>query len=70
MPAIYSFAINAGFAILIDFLMQLTVFVSLMTLDMARQEAGRYDLVCCVKMSKETKEEEEEREDRKPIVAR
>ena len=50
MPAIYSFAINAGFAIIIDFLMQLTVFVSLMTLDMARQESNRYDIACCIKV--------------------
>ena len=36
MPAVHSFAINAGLAILIDFLMQITCFVSLMALDMAR----------------------------------
>ena len=36
MPAVHSFAVNAGLAILIDFLMQITCFVSLMALDMAR----------------------------------
>lgn len=36
MPAVHAFAINAGLAILIDFLMQITCFVSLMALDMAR----------------------------------
>lgn len=39
-------------ALLIDFLMQISCFVSLIALDMARQENNRYDIICCVKASK------------------
>ena len=52
MPAVRAFALYAGMALLIDFLMQITCFVSLMALDMARQEANRYDILCCFKASK------------------
>jgi len=52
MPAVRAFALYAGMALLIDFLMQITVFVALLSLDMARQESRRYDVLCCVKASK------------------
>ncbi len=52
MPAVRAFALYAGMALLIDFLMQITCFVSLLALDMARQESNRYDLMCCVKAAK------------------
>ncbi len=52
MPAVRAFALYAGMALLIDFLMQMTVFVSLLALDMARQESRRYDILCCVRASK------------------
>jgi Niemann-Pick C1 protein len=52
MPAVRAFALYAGMALLIDFLMQITCFVSLISLDMARQESNRYDIFCCVKASK------------------
>ena len=41
MPAVRQFALYAGMALLIDFLMQVTCFVSLLALDMQRQEANR-----------------------------
>ena len=52
MPAVRAFALYAGMALLIDFLMQMTVFVALLALDMARQESRRYDILCCVRASK------------------
>merc|ERR1719500_2010297 len=52
MPAVRAFALYAGMALLIDFLMQITCFVSLIALDMARQENNRYDILCCVRASK------------------
>ena len=52
MPAVRAFALYAGMALLIDFVMQLTCFVSLLALDMARQENNRYDILCCIKASK------------------
>jgi Niemann-Pick C1 protein len=36
-------------ALLVDFLMQITCFVALISLDMSREENNRFDIVCCVK---------------------
>lgn len=47
MPAVKTFALYAGLAVLIDFLLQITAFVALLTLDTKRQISGRLDLVCC-----------------------
>lgn len=59
MPAVRAFALYAGMALLIDFFMQISCFVSLIALDMARQENNRYDIICCVKADKkETKSSE------------
>ena len=46
MPAVRAFAFYAGLALIIDFLMQITCFVSLMAIDAKRQESGRYDIFC------------------------
>ena len=46
MPAVKAFALYAGAALLIDFLMQITCFVSLLSLDMARQQNAKYDCCC------------------------
>lgn len=54
MPAVRAFALYAGMALMIDFIMQITCFVSLIALDMARQENNRFDLLCCVKASKKS----------------
>ncbi|XP_074598752.1 NPC intracellular cholesterol transporter 1-like isoform X2 [Brevipalpus obovatus] len=47
MPAVRVFALNAGIALLIDFLLQISVFVVLLNYDMRRQRSGRYDIFCC-----------------------
>lgn len=52
MPAVRAFALYAGMALAVDFLMQITCFVALISLDMMRQENNRYDIICCVKGSK------------------
>ncbi|PSN54935.1 Niemann-Pick C1 protein [Blattella germanica] len=46
MPAVKAFALYAGMALLIDFLFQITCFVSLLSLDTIRQAGNRLD-VCC-----------------------
>jgi len=46
MPAVRAFAFYAGMALLIDFLLQITCFVSLMSLDFKRQERSRVDILC------------------------
>ncbi|CAL4200157.1 unnamed protein product, partial [Meganyctiphanes norvegica] len=40
MPAVHAFAMYAGLALAIDFLLQITCFVSLMALDARRQEVS------------------------------
>ena len=59
MPAVKSFALYAGMALLIDFLLQITAFIALMTLDIKRQEKRKFDILCCLgagKKAKKTKE--------------
>lgn len=53
-PLARAFALYACLAIFINFLMQITSFVAVLTLDVMRRERGAYDLICCVK-SKNTK---------------
>lgn len=52
MPAVRAFALYAGMALLFDFLLQITCFVSLLTLDTLRQESNRFDIFCFIKGSK------------------
>ncbi|KAL8174111.1 UNVERIFIED_CONTAM: hypothetical protein K2H54_038487 [Gekko kuhli] len=55
MPAIRTFALNSAVAILFDFLLQMTTFVALVSLDARRQKASRFDLCCCVRLEKRGK---------------
>ncbi|XP_034559487.1 NPC intracellular cholesterol transporter 1 [Notolabrus celidotus] len=50
MPAVRTFSMFAGLAVFIDFLLQISCFVSLLGLDARRQEASRLDILCCVKL--------------------
>ena len=59
MPAVRAFALYAGMALIVDFLMQITCFVALLSLDMTRQESNRYDIVCCVKGTKKDQDQSE-----------
>uniref|UniRef100_A0A8C3YD10 NPC1 like intracellular cholesterol transporter 1 n=1 Tax=Catagonus wagneri TaxID=51154 RepID=A0A8C3YD10_9CETA len=49
MPAVRTFALTSGFAVLLDFLLQMSAFVALLSLDSRRQEASRLDFCCCKK---------------------
>jgi Niemann-Pick C1 protein len=49
MPAVRSFSMFAGAAILFDFLLQITCFVSVLTLDEKRRKENKYDILCCCK---------------------
>lgn len=42
MPAVKGFALYAGMALLLDFILQITCFISLLSLDTARQEVERF----------------------------
>ncbi|XP_076000791.1 NPC intracellular cholesterol transporter 1 [Genypterus blacodes] len=50
MPAVRTFSMFAGLAVFIDFLLQISCFVSLLGLDARRQERNRLDIFCCVKL--------------------
>ncbi|XP_072220630.1 NPC intracellular cholesterol transporter 1 [Leuresthes tenuis] len=50
MPAVRTFSLFAGLAVFIDFLLQISCFVSLLGLDARRQEGNRFDICCCVKL--------------------
>nr|XP_054751603.1 NPC intracellular cholesterol transporter 1-like [Lytechinus pictus] len=47
MPAVRAFSMYAAVAVAMDFLLQITCFVAMMTLDSSRQEANRYEIFCC-----------------------
>ncbi|XP_071482510.1 NPC intracellular cholesterol transporter 1-like [Diadema antillarum] len=47
MPAVRAFSMYAAVAVAMDFLLQITCFVAVMALDSSRQEANRYEILCC-----------------------
>lgn len=51
MPAVKSFALYAALAVLMDFILQMTAFVALLSLDARRQDANRCEIACCVTVS-------------------
>ncbi|CAL1616254.1 unnamed protein product [Knipowitschia caucasica] len=51
MPAVKSFALYAALAVLMDFVLQMTSFVALLSLDARRQDKNRCELLCCVTVS-------------------
>ncbi|GAA6085286.1 NPC1-like intracellular cholesterol transporter 1 [Tachysurus ichikawai] len=52
MPAVRSFALYAALAVLMDFVLQMTAFVALLSLDARRQDANRCEIACCVTVKK------------------
>lgn len=52
MPAVRAFALYAGMALLVDFLLQITCFVSVLALDVKRQTENKFDIFCCLRGSK------------------
>jgi Niemann-Pick C1 protein len=51
MPAVRLFSLYAAVSVLIDFLLQITIFISLITLDQKRTNKNRFDLFYCLKIS-------------------
>ncbi|XP_015905178.1 NPC intracellular cholesterol transporter 1 [Parasteatoda tepidariorum] len=49
MPAVHTFALYSGMALLIDFILQITAFIAILSIDAAREESGRVDMCCCIK---------------------
>ena len=48
MPAVHIFSLYAGMAVFMNFLLQISCFVCLLTLDARRSMAARLDVCCCV----------------------
>ncbi|PAA66704.1 hypothetical protein BOX15_Mlig025683g1 [Macrostomum lignano] len=57
MPAVRVFALYAGMAVLLDFLLQISCFVAVLSLDAKRQAAKRMDILCCCASKKVEKAE-------------
>lgn len=55
MPAVRMFALYAGVALVINFMLQMTGFLALFYLDTERQMKRRLDIFCCFKASKKSK---------------
>lgn len=51
MPAVKIFSLYASLSVFISFILQITCFVSLMTLDCKRELSNRYNLLCCFKQN-------------------
>ncbi|XP_006832319.1 PREDICTED: niemann-Pick C1-like protein 1 [Chrysochloris asiatica] len=49
MPAVRTFALTSGLAVVLDFLLQMSAFVALLSLDSRRQEASHLDVCCCLR---------------------
>ncbi|XP_026690141.2 NPC1-like intracellular cholesterol transporter 1 isoform X1 [Ciona intestinalis] len=50
MPAVEQFALAAAVAIAFDFLLQITAFLAVLSLDARRTRGNRVDVCCCIKM--------------------
>lgn len=57
MPACKVFSLFAAVAVLLDYLLQITAFVALLTLDFRRSESGRVDCIPC--LTTETEESDD-----------
>jgi Niemann-Pick C1 protein len=51
MPGVRAFSLYASLAIILNFFMQITCFVVLLTLDAKRTKAKRVDMLCCLKLN-------------------
>ena len=54
VPALYSFCLVAGLSVIADFLMQITIFLAVLTMDGRRVQQNRADVIFC-KTIKEVK---------------
>jgi Niemann-Pick C1 protein len=51
MPAVLWFAAFSAVAVILNCLLQMTLFLSIVTLDKRRELSGGYDILCCIKRS-------------------
>ena len=60
MPAVHTFSIYASMAVALNFMLQVTMLIAVLTLDAKRQDANRYDIMCCTGLSKWTEVTEDQ----------
>uniref|UniRef100_A0A1I7SM66 SSD domain-containing protein n=2 Tax=Bursaphelenchus xylophilus TaxID=6326 RepID=A0A1I7SM66_BURXY len=53
MPAVRTFSLFAAISIITNFILQITLFFSAFVWDAKRQEEGRLDMLCCIKLRPE-----------------
>lgn len=53
VPALYSFCLVAGVAVVADFILQITIFLAALALDGKRIQNNRADIVFCIKVEKQ-----------------
>ena len=53
IPALQSFCLAATFAVLVDYFLQITIFIALLTFDEIRISSKRYDILPCFKTNGE-----------------
>ncbi|KAL7053642.1 hypothetical protein AAHC03_026939 [Spirometra sp. Aus1] len=68
MPAVRVFALYAGVALVINFLLQLFAFTALLTLDSRRSALRKWDICCCIKLSSEPPSQAGASNDRAPLI--
>jgi Niemann-Pick C1 protein len=58
MPGVRAFSLYASLAIILNFILQITCFVVLLTLDAKREDSKRLDILCFIKLPCDTNEGE------------
>lgn len=48
VPALWSFCLVAGIAVIIDFILQITMFIACLSMDVRRIQQNKYDIAFCV----------------------
>jgi Niemann-Pick C1 protein len=61
MPAVRLFSLYAAMSVLIDFLLQITIFVTFITLDHKRTIENRFDVFCCLQTSHDKTDHDQNR---------
>jgi Niemann-Pick C1 protein len=55
MPALQNFCVQAAFAIIFNYIFQLTTFVVVLIMDEERKKSGRLDVLFCIKTDDQLK---------------
>jgi predicted RND superfamily exporter protein len=59
VPALWSFCLVAGLSVIADFILQITLFIAVLTLDGKRIQNQKADICCCIKVEKTKKPRKE-----------